>query len=125
MEFPFFPRLKLDHFYSKIFPNVPISLFFNIPIPVFPEVPSIKVVTPGIILPSRSAASIIEIAMRSFTLPAGFIHSILAAIEKGMTLKNIIFVFTNFCVASFGDFVQINHRRISNLKKFLKNLQNN
>ena len=39
--------------------------------PVFPEVGSITVVTPGSILPSASAASIIATPIRSLTEPAG------------------------------------------------------
>ena len=46
-------------------------------IPVLPDVGS-KIVAPGFSEPSRSAASIIESAARSFTEPVGFRSSILA-----------------------------------------------
>jgi len=39
--------------------------------PVFPLVGSTIVVTPGVMAPATSAASIIESPMRSFTLPPG------------------------------------------------------
>src|SRR5437588_328587 len=47
------------------------------PTPVFPDVGS-TIVPPGRSFPSRSAASIIDRAMRSFTLPPGFMNSSLA-----------------------------------------------
>src|SRR5262245_37890460 len=49
-------------------------------IPVFPLVGSTITVSPGVMSPSRSAASIIESPIRSFTLAAGFWLSSLATI---------------------------------------------
>src|SRR5262245_3193461 len=58
--------------------------------PVLPLVGSISV-TPGLILPSRSAASIIDLAMRSLTLHNGFMFSSLArtvATHPSVTLRS-------------------------------------
>ena len=49
-------------------------------IPVLPEVGSIRVV-PGLMRPSRSAASIMEIPMRSLTEPKGLKNSHFARIS--------------------------------------------
>src|SRR6187399_3153049 len=46
--------------------------------PVLPEVGS-TIVPPGLSLPSRSAASIMRLAMRSLLDPPGFTYSILAS----------------------------------------------
>ena len=57
--------------------------------PVLPEVASTIVVLPGSILPSRSAASIIDTPILSFTLPAGLYISSLpisSAPQSGATL---------------------------------------
>ena len=49
--------------------------------PVLPEVGSMMVLTPGLILPAFSAASIIETPMRSFTDDIGLKNSSLARIS--------------------------------------------
>src|SRR5690606_20190068 len=49
--------------------------------PVLPLVGSTRVDSPGRICPERSAASIIDSAMRSLTEPPGFIISRMAQIE--------------------------------------------
>ena len=46
--------------------------------PVLPEVGSISVVSPGLICPSASSASIIDTPIRSLTLPIGLKNSSLA-----------------------------------------------
>src|SRR5262245_35860436 len=72
--------------------------------PVLPLVGSISV-TPGLILPSRSAASIIAFAMRSLTLHSGFMFSSLArtvATHPSVTFRSCTSgVFPMHCVMSF------------------------
>ena len=53
------------------------------PMPVLPLVGSIRTVLPGVILPSRSAASIMARPMRSFTLLAGLRLSSLTTTVAG------------------------------------------
>src|SRR5438067_5835499 len=72
--------------------------------PVLPLVGSISVI-PGLILPSRSAASIIALAMRSLTLHSGFMFSSLARIvatHPSVSLRSCTSgVLPMHCVMSF------------------------